>query len=126
MPSEPSGRRIASSRTVIQLFRYTSRELMRWMGSTCPVCRATVYPRRVGLVIARCQVDYSGCLTSHLPMATRLLLVKSDGSVSIHSDDRAYKPFYPWLRQLSLSPRCLRRAVPGSVTRATVAEGWRR
>lgn len=44
------------------------------------------------LVIARCQVDYAGRLTAHLPMATRLILVKSDGSVSIHSDDRAYKP----------------------------------
>ena len=44
------------------------------------------------LVIARCQVDYAGRLTAHLPMATRLLLVKADGSVSIHADDRAYKP----------------------------------
>ncbi|WP_370618621.1 endonuclease NucS [Mumia sp. Pv 4-285] len=44
------------------------------------------------LVIARCQVDYAGRLSAHLPMATRLILVKSDGSVSIHSDDRAYKP----------------------------------
>ncbi|MFC5286289.1 endonuclease NucS [Actinokineospora guangxiensis] len=44
------------------------------------------------LVIARCQVDYVGRLTAHLPMANRLLLVKADGSVSIHSDDRAYKP----------------------------------
>jgi RecB family endonuclease NucS len=43
-------------------------------------------------VIARCQVDYAGRLTAHLPMATRLLLVKSDGSISVHSDDRAYKP----------------------------------
>ncbi len=37
-------------------------------------------------------MDYAGRLTAHLPMATRLILVKSDGSVSIHSDDRAYKP----------------------------------
>ncbi|MCU1683270.1 MAG: hypothetical protein JWQ81_4009 [Amycolatopsis sp.] len=43
-------------------------------------------------MIARCQVDYAGRLTAHLPMATRLLLVKSDGSISVHSDDRAYKP----------------------------------
>ncbi len=33
-----------------------------------------------------------GRLTAHLPMATRLLLVKADGSVSVHADDRAYKP----------------------------------
>lgn len=44
------------------------------------------------LVIARCQVDYVGKLTAHLPWAKRLLLVKSDGSVSVHADDRAYKP----------------------------------
>ena len=44
------------------------------------------------LVIAVCSVDYVGRLTAHLPSATRLLLVKADGSVSIHADDRAYKP----------------------------------
>ncbi|MFC7340956.1 endonuclease NucS [Saccharopolyspora griseoalba] len=52
------------------------------------------------LVIARCQVDYVGRLTAHLPMAQRLLLVKADGSVSVHSDDRAYKPLN-WM-----SPPC--------------------
>ena len=44
------------------------------------------------LVIARCQVDYVGRLTAHLPSAVRLLLIKADGSVSVHADDRAYKP----------------------------------
>src|SRR5699024_10676920 len=44
------------------------------------------------LVIARCTVDYVGRLTAHLPEAPRLLLVKADGSVSIHADDLAYKP----------------------------------
>ena len=44
------------------------------------------------LVIAECQVDYAGRLTSHLPFATRLIMVKADGSISIHADDRAYKP----------------------------------
>ncbi len=52
------------------------------------------------LVIAHCQVDYVGRLTAHLPMATRLLLVKADGSVSVHADDRAYKPLN-WM-----SPPC--------------------
>ena len=52
------------------------------------------------LVIAQCQVDYVGRLTAHLPLARRLLLVKSDGSVSIHADDRAYKPLM-WM-----SPPC--------------------
>ena len=44
------------------------------------------------LVIATCSVDYQGRLTAHLPTATRLLMVKADGSISIHADDRAYKP----------------------------------
>ncbi|MFC6146477.1 endonuclease NucS [Corynebacterium nasicanis] len=44
------------------------------------------------LVIARCSVDYVGRLEAHLPMADRLLMVKADGSVSVHADDRAYKP----------------------------------
>lgn len=44
------------------------------------------------LVIASCSVDYVGRLNAHLPTADRLLLVKADGSVSVHADDRAYKP----------------------------------
>ena len=52
------------------------------------------------LVIAKCQVDYAGRLTAHLPMATRLILVKNDGSVLIHSDGGSYKPLN-WM-----SPPC--------------------
>lgn len=52
------------------------------------------------LVVARCSVDYVGRLTAHLPMANRLLLMKADGSVSVHADDRAYKPLN-WM-----SPPC--------------------
>jgi len=52
------------------------------------------------MVIARCSVDYAGRLTAHLPEAVRLLLVKNDGSLSIHADDRAYKPLM-WM-----SPPC--------------------
>ena len=44
------------------------------------------------VVIARCSVDYEGRLTAHLPLATRLLLVKADGSVLVHSDGGSYKP----------------------------------
>ncbi len=44
------------------------------------------------LVIARCSVDYVGRLEAHLPLADRLLMIKADGSVSVHADDRAYKP----------------------------------
>jgi RecB family endonuclease NucS len=46
----------------------------------------------VRLLIARCTVDYTGKLSAHLPSAPRLILAKADGSVSIHADDRAYKP----------------------------------
>ena len=52
------------------------------------------------LVIAQCTVDYVGRLTAHLPSARRLLLIKADGSVSVHADDRAYKPLN-WM-----SPPC--------------------
>ena len=44
------------------------------------------------LVIAKCTVDYAGRLSAHLPLATRLIMVKADGSVSVHSDGGAYKP----------------------------------
>ena len=52
------------------------------------------------LVIARCSVDYAGRLTAHLPLATRLLVCKSDGSVLVHSDAGGYKPLM-WM-----SPPC--------------------
>jgi RecB family endonuclease NucS len=51
-------------------------------------------------VVARCQVDYAGRLTAHLPMATRLVMVKNDGSVLVHSDGGSYKPLN-WM-----SPPC--------------------
>ncbi len=44
------------------------------------------------LVIARCSVEYAGRLSSRLPTAVRLLVVKADGSVLVHSDGGAYKP----------------------------------
>ncbi|AEV88311.1 endonuclease [Actinoplanes sp. SE50] len=59
------------------------------------------------LVIAKCSVDYVGRLSAHLPLATRLLMVKADGSVSIHADDRAYKPLN-WM-----SPPCRLQEAPG-------------
>jgi RecB family endonuclease NucS len=54
----------------------------------------------VRLVVARCQVDYAGRLSAHLPMATRVLMLKSDGSVLVHSDGGSYKPLN-WM-----SPPC--------------------
>lgn len=52
------------------------------------------------LVIAKCSVEYAGRLSAHLPLATRLLVVKSDGSVLVHSDSLSYKPLN-WM-----SPPC--------------------
>ena len=52
------------------------------------------------LVIARCSVDYAGRLTAYLPPAKRLLIVKADGSVLVHSDGGSYKPLN-WM-----SPPC--------------------
>jgi endonuclease len=54
----------------------------------------------VRIVIARCSVDYAGRLSAHLPMATRLLIVKADSSVLVHSDGGSYKPLN-WM-----SPPC--------------------
>ena len=44
------------------------------------------------LVIADCSVDYAGRLSAHLPLAKRLLLLKGDGSILIHSETGSYKP----------------------------------
>lgn len=52
------------------------------------------------LVVADCSARYSGRLTAHLPLATRLLVVKADGSVLLHSDGGSYKPLN-WM-----SPPC--------------------
>ncbi|WP_433328057.1 endonuclease NucS [Spirillospora sp. CA-294931] len=73
------------------------------------------------LVIARCSVDYAGKLTAHLPMALRLILIKADGSVSIHADDRAFKPLN-WM-----NPPCSLREEPldegEAIARWTVTHG---
>jgi endonuclease len=64
----------------------------------------------VRLVIARCSVDYAGRLTAHLPLATRLLMIKADGSVLVHADAGGYKPLN-WM-----TPPCVLREEPGSWT----------
>jgi hypothetical protein len=64
----------------------------------------------VRLVIARCSVDYDGRLTAHLPSALRLLIVKADGSVLVHSDGGSYKPLN-WM-----SPPCRLTEEPGHWT----------
>src|SRR3954462_7557633 len=68
------------------------------MGAS--VCVRQVDFLLVRLVVARCQVDYAGRLSAHLPMATRVLMLKSDGSVLVHSDGGSYKPLN-WM-----SPPC--------------------
>ena len=72
-------------------------------------------------MIAQCQVDYAGRLTAHLPMAKRLILVKADGSVSIHADDRAYTPLN-WM-----SPPCtlgVRDPEPDEAATMADVDGW--
>jgi endonuclease len=46
----------------------------------------------VRLIVARCEVRYTGRLTAVLPEALRLLMIKSDGSVMVHADTGGYKP----------------------------------
>ncbi|MCB8045246.1 endonuclease NucS [Microbacterium oxydans] len=73
------------------------------------------------LVIARCSVDYTGRLNAHLPLATRLLVHKGDGSLLVHSDGGSYKPLN-WM-----SPPCsLSNETPGEEeASAGVVEVWR-
>ena len=52
------------------------------------------------IVVATCSVDYAGRLSAHLPVATRLLILKADGSVLVHADQLSYKPLN-WM-----SPPC--------------------
>ena len=61
------------------------------------------YGHVVRLVIARCSVDYAGRLSAHLASAIRVLMVKADGSVLVHSDGGSYKPLN-WM-----SPPCVLR-----------------
>lgn len=63
-----------------------------------PVSHVVLTPVRV--VIAKCQVDYAGRLSAHLPLAMRVLMIKADGSVLVHSDGGSYKPLN-WM-----SPPC--------------------
>lgn len=72
------------------------------------------------LVIARCSVDYVGRLKAHLPLATRLLVVKADGSVLVHSDGGSYKPLN-WMSP----PAVLRVASPAEAElEEGVLEQW--
>jgi RecB family endonuclease NucS len=53
----------------------------------------SAYLARVRLIVARCSIDYTGRLTTHLPEATRLLMIKDDGGVSVwHDGGSSVKP----------------------------------
>jgi len=74
----------------------------------------------VRLVVASCAARYTGRLSAHLPRATRLLVVKADGSVLLHSDGGSYKPLN-WM-----SPPCSLAVVePDDESRAAgVTQVW--
>jgi hypothetical protein len=44
------------------------------------------------LIVARCEVRYSGRLDAFLPEALRLIMIKADGSLLVHADAGGYKP----------------------------------
>lgn len=72
------------------------------------------------LLVARCSARYSGRLNAHLPLATRLVVVKADGSVLLHSDGGSYKPLN-WM-----SPPCTLRtaASEGEAAARGVQQVW--
>jgi endonuclease len=43
------------------------------------------------LIVARCEVTYTGRLTAHLPESTRLLMIKADGTFMVWSDSGGSK-----------------------------------
>ncbi|GLU86387.1 endonuclease NucS [Kocuria palustris] len=71
-------------------------------------------------VIADCSVDYEGRLKAHLPLSRRLLLVKADGSVLVHSDGGSYKP----LNWMSPPARLVETAPDEDQAAAGVTEVW--
>ena len=54
------------------------------------------------LIVARCEVTYTGRLNAYLPESTRLLMLKADGSVLVHADAGGFKPLNC---DLTLDPR---------------------
>lgn len=80
--------------------RPVGRSVDREAPSAVAVAARVCHSNGVRVVIATCSVDYTGRLSAHLPLATRLLLVKADGSVLVHSDGGSYKPLN-WM-----SPPC--------------------
>src|SRR5439155_9705489 len=60
--------------------------------SSAPVRNGQYGVTPMRLLVARCEVRYSGRLTAVLPEAVRLLVFKADGSVLVHDDTGGYKP----------------------------------
>jgi endonuclease len=74
-----------------------------------PAAPRPCYNASVRVIVARCSVTYEGRLAARLPEATRLLVLKADGSIAVHSDSRAYKPLN-WM-----SPPCTIREHDGVI-----------
>src|SRR3954451_2726300 len=93
---------VSGSRPLCRVTFSRTRPSLRATVIVGPASFADDAPEGVRLrwVIPPCPFDYVGRLTAHLPSARRLLLFKADGSVSVHADDRAYKPLN-WM-----SPPC--------------------
>ena len=73
------------------------------------------------IVVADCSVDYAGRLSAHLPRATRVLMLKNDGSILVHSDGGSYKPLN-WM-----SPPCTLATIEltDEQVDAGVVEAWK-
>src|SRR5215208_2422179 len=82
--ASPGGQRNTPTRSAGVLETLTERSY------PCPA--APLRWPAVRLIVARCEVSYSGRLTARLPEALRLLMVKADGSVLVHADCGGYKP----------------------------------
>src|SRR5829696_2685743 len=57
-----------------------------------PVRSGHYRPASMRLIVARCEVTYTGRLSAYLPESTRLLMLKDDGAVLVHADAGGYKP----------------------------------
>jgi RecB family endonuclease NucS len=66
-------------------------------------------PLLVRMLVVNCSVTYEGRLGARLAPAPRLVLIKADGSLAIHSDSKAYKPLN-WM-----NPPCVFRETPTEI-----------
>ena len=86
--SEGFGRELYSSRAkVIRHFVHAAVVADRASGRV----RSGQYGRLVRLIVARCEVNYTGRAAAFLPAAVRLVMIKADGTVMIWDDSGSYK-----------------------------------